>query len=99
MGQYKLPVSIKVGPYEPSVLMRFRGAWSYIEVTREFGRFFCVTTIIVTYVEDNSSARKLAKLPFRLERIRPHKSTHTVRPYKSVTWYGGLCIEPATKEQ
>jgi hypothetical protein len=39
-----LPTSIRVGPYEPAVFIRFRPAWAYIEGIREFGRFFCQTT-------------------------------------------------------
>ena len=100
MGQFKLPVSIKAGPYEPSVLVRFRPAWSYLEgIIREFGRFFCVTTFMVTCVGNNSSAGRLANLPSQLERIRPPKSTYTVRPWQNINWYGGLCIEPTIKEQ
>lgn len=44
MSQYKLPESVKVGPYEPAVLVRFRPAWVYIDGIREFGRFFCAAT-------------------------------------------------------
>jgi hypothetical protein len=35
---------MSVGPYEPTVLLRFRPAWIYIEGIREFGRFFCAAT-------------------------------------------------------
>ncbi|HEY5961214.1 MAG TPA: hypothetical protein VIV60_31875 [Polyangiaceae bacterium] len=44
MTPTNLPTSMRVGPYEPSVLVRFRPAWAYIEGIREFGRFFCQTT-------------------------------------------------------
>jgi hypothetical protein len=40
----QLPVSLRVGPFEPAVFVRFRPAWAYIEGIREFGRFFCATT-------------------------------------------------------
>ncbi|HET9959628.1 MAG TPA: hypothetical protein VFQ61_34285 [Polyangiaceae bacterium] len=39
-----LPASIRVGRFEPSVYVRFRPAWTYIEGIREFGRFFCGAT-------------------------------------------------------
>jgi hypothetical protein len=42
--RFSLPESIKVGPYEPTVLVRFRPAWVYIDGIREFGRFFCAAT-------------------------------------------------------
>ncbi len=44
MTSTSLPQSLRVGPYEPAVFIRFRPAWAYIEGIREFGRFFCQTT-------------------------------------------------------
>jgi hypothetical protein len=44
VSQKILPESLRVGPYEPAVLVRFRPAWIYIDGIREFGRFFCTAT-------------------------------------------------------